>query len=80
MHHINCDMLTLPETALLEKLYYPNEESVTAALRSHRQHQGVKDFLRVSFGKDRRLSRNFHLFDLRDPQTSTREIFSYGVT
>ncbi|GFU87480.1 DUF4817 domain-containing protein [Trichonephila clavipes] len=35
-------MLTLPEKALLVKLYYQNEECASAALRSYRHTKGIR--------------------------------------
>ena len=38
----NCSMLTLPEKAFLVKLFYQNEESATASLRSYRHRKGIQ--------------------------------------
>lgn len=38
----NYDMLTLPEKALLVKVYYQNGESATAGLRSYRHRKGIR--------------------------------------
>ncbi|GFV91233.1 DUF4817 domain-containing protein [Trichonephila clavipes] len=35
-------MLTLPEKALLVKLYYQNEECASSALRSYRHTKGIR--------------------------------------
>ncbi|GFX18638.1 hypothetical protein TNCV_3310991 [Trichonephila clavipes] len=48
-------MLTLPEKALLVKLYYQNGETVTATIRFYHLKKGKKDFLHSSF-VERRLS------------------------
>ncbi|GFY15860.1 hypothetical protein TNCV_1285051 [Trichonephila clavipes] len=76
----NCSMLTLPEKALLVKLYCQNGESVYAALRSYCHKENAKDLLCASSGADLVLSHLFVTIDLPGPQTSIRVIIGCGVT